>query len=59
MIGIGIGGIKENVSSLIAEQYAGPNEAIRVLQHWEKFVVDKDLTIQRFDASYLTSAYQN
>jgi POT family proton-dependent oligopeptide transporter len=51
MIGIGTGGIKANVSSLIAEQYNGPNGVIRVLKNGEKVVIDKDLTIQRFDAS--------
>lgn len=48
MIGLGTGGIKTNVSSLIAEQYTGPNEAIRVTRSGEKVIVDRDLTIQRF-----------
>lgn len=47
LIGIGTGGIKTNVSSLIAEQYIGPKEAIMVLKSGEKVVVDRDLTLQR------------
>lgn len=46
-IGLGTGGIKTNVSSLIAEQYTGPKELIRVLSSGEKVVVDRELTIQR------------
>ncbi|KAF2865802.1 H+/oligopeptide symporter [Massariosphaeria phaeospora] len=46
-IGIGTGGIKSNVGSLIAEQYTGPKEAVRVLGTGEKVIVDRDLTLQR------------
>ncbi|KAH8696354.1 oligopeptide transporter [Talaromyces proteolyticus] len=46
LIGIGTGGIKTNVSSLIAEQITGPSETIRVTKYGEKVVVDRDLTIQ-------------
>jgi POT family proton-dependent oligopeptide transporter len=48
LIGIGTGGIKTNVNSLIAEQYTGPKEAVRVLKSGEKVLVDKDLTLQRY-----------
>lgn len=48
LIGIGTGGIKTNVNSLIAEQYTGPKGAVRVLKSGEKVVVDKDLTLQRY-----------
>lgn len=48
LIGIGAGGIKSNIGPLIAEQYTGPEEAIRVLGSGEKVLVDKDLTIQKF-----------
>ncbi|KAM5442617.1 hypothetical protein MferCBS31731_002496 [Microsporum ferrugineum] len=47
LIGIGTGGIKTNVSSLIAEQYTGPQERILVLGSGEKVVIDRDLTLQR------------
>ncbi|KAM5485001.1 hypothetical protein MaudMau93_005540 [Microsporum audouinii] len=47
LIGIGAGGIKTNVSSLIAEQYTGPQERILVLDSGEKVVIDRDLTLQR------------
>ncbi|KAE8313761.1 POT family-domain-containing protein [Aspergillus transmontanensis] len=53
-IGIGAGGIKANVSSLIAEQYTGPKEAKRVLESGEEVIVDRDLTIERiFSTFYL------
>lgn len=47
-IGIGTGGIKANMSSLIAEQYTGPEAVIRVLKSGEKVVVDGELTLQRY-----------
>ncbi|EEA23194.1 hypothetical protein TMatcc_002051 [Talaromyces marneffei ATCC 18224] len=46
LIGMGTGGIKTNVSSLIAEQYTGPKESRRVLKSGEEVIVDRDLTIQ-------------
>ncbi|KAE8358664.1 POT family-domain-containing protein [Aspergillus caelatus] len=53
-IGIGAGGIKANVSSLIAEQYTGPKEAKRVLNPGEEVIVDQALTIERiFSTFYL------
>ncbi|OKL60563.1 hypothetical protein UA08_03946 [Talaromyces atroroseus] len=45
-LGIGTGGIKTNVSSLIAEQYTGPRETIRITKFGEKVVVDRDHTIK-------------
>lgn len=48
LIGLGTGGIKTNVSSLIAEQYTAPNESRRVLKSGEKVIVDRDQTIQRY-----------
>jgi POT family proton-dependent oligopeptide transporter len=48
LIGIGTGGIKTNVSSLIAEQYTGSKEFRRVLKSGEEVIVDRDLTIQRY-----------
>lgn len=48
LIGIGTGGIKTNVSSLIAEQYTGPKESRRILKSGEEVIVDRDLTIQRY-----------
>ncbi|KAE8137336.1 POT family-domain-containing protein [Aspergillus pseudotamarii] len=53
-IGIGAGGIKANVSSLIAEQYTGPKEAKRVLNSGEEVIVDQALTVERiFSTFYL------
>ncbi|OGM42514.1 oligopeptide transporter [Aspergillus bombycis] len=53
-IGLGAGGIKANVSSLIAEQYTGPKEAKRVLESGEEVIVDRALTIERiFSTFYL------
>lgn len=56
-IGIGAGGIKANVSSLIAEQYAGPNEAKRVLNSGEEVIVDRALTIERYPSHYILSTF--
>lgn len=47
-LGVGTGGIRANVSALVAEQYTGPEESTRVLASGEEVVVDKSLTIQRF-----------
>ncbi len=58
LIGIGTGGIKTNVSSLIAEQYTGPSEAIRVTSSGEKVIVDRGLTIQRFVPRSYTPEFQ-
>ena len=47
-LGVGTGGIKANVSALVAEQYIGPEESTQVFASGEEVVVDKALTIQRF-----------
>ncbi|KAE8372853.1 POT family-domain-containing protein [Aspergillus bertholletiae] len=52
LIGIGTGGIKANVSSLIAEQYTGPREAKRVLESGEEVIVDRALTIERIFSTF-------
>ncbi|CRG83377.1 Peptide transporter PTR2 [Talaromyces islandicus] len=52
LIGIGTGGIKTNVNSLIAEQYTGPKKAVQVLKSGEKVLVDKDLTLQRIFTTF-------
>ncbi|KAF5859347.1 hypothetical protein ETB97_002958 [Aspergillus alliaceus] len=49
LIGMGTGGIKANVSSLLAEQYTGPKESTHVLKSGEEVIVDRDLTVQRKD----------
>jgi POT family proton-dependent oligopeptide transporter len=47
VIGLGTGGIKSNVSPLIAEQYKGRKQTIRTLKSGERVIVDPGLTIQR------------
>ena len=47
IIGIGTGGIKSNVSPLIAEQYRGTKQTIRVEKSGERVIVDPAITIQR------------
>lgn len=47
IIGIGTGGIKSNVSPLIAEQYRGTKQTIRVEKSGERVIVDPAVTIQR------------
>jgi len=47
VIGLGTGGIKSNVSPLIAEQYRGTKQTIRTLKSGERVIVDPGLTIQR------------
>ncbi|KAL4758401.1 uncharacterized protein BDW70DRAFT_170384 [Aspergillus foveolatus] len=51
-VSLGTGGIKTNVSSLIAEQYTGPGETIRVLKSGEIVAVDRDLTFQRIFTTF-------
>lgn len=46
LIGIGAGGIKTNVSALIAEQYT-ESDTIRINSSGEEEIVDRDLTLQR------------
>ncbi|KAF2760063.1 putative MFS peptide transporter [Pseudovirgaria hyperparasitica] len=47
VIGLGTGGIKANVSPLIAEQYTNTRATIRVLKSGERVIVDPAITIQR------------
>jgi POT family proton-dependent oligopeptide transporter len=47
IIGLGTGGIKSNVSPLIAEQYRGTKQTIRTLKSGERVIVDPAVTIQR------------
>ena len=46
-IGVGTGGIKANVGSLLAEQYTGTKETIVTTEEGEKIIVDPKVTIQR------------
>ncbi|KAB8233163.1 POT family-domain-containing protein [Aspergillus alliaceus] len=52
LIGMGTGGIKANVSSLLAEQYTGPKESTHVLKSGEEVIVDRDLTVQRIFTTF-------
>lgn len=47
IIGLGTGGIKANVSPLIAEQYTNTKQRIKVLRSGERVIVDPAVTIQR------------
>ncbi|KAI9643881.1 peptide transporter ptr2 [Ciborinia camelliae] len=47
IIGVGTGGIKSNVSPLIADQYTRKNMAIKVLKSGERVIIDPAVTIQR------------
>ncbi|OCK83738.1 di/tri peptide transporter 2 [Lepidopterella palustris CBS 459.81] len=47
VIGLGTGGIKSNVSPLIAEQYRAVKPFIRTLSGGERVIVDPAVTIQR------------
>ncbi len=46
IIGLGTGGIKSNVSPLIAEQYTNTKHFIRVLKSGERVIVNPNVTIQ-------------
>jgi len=46
-IGLGTGGIKANVSPLIAEQYQESRPRVKILKSGEKVIVSPELTIQR------------
>ncbi|CAG8541927.1 3533_t:CDS:2 [Ambispora gerdemannii] len=46
IIGLGAGGIKTNVSVMVAEQYTKKKSFIRTLKNGEKVIVDPKLTIQ-------------
>ncbi|KAF2160609.1 hypothetical protein M409DRAFT_70348 [Zasmidium cellare ATCC 36951] len=47
VIGLGTGGIKANVSPLIAEQYRNTKAFVRTLKTGEKVLVDPAVTVQR------------
>jgi proton-dependent oligopeptide transporter, POT family len=47
VIGLGTGGIKSNVSPLIAEQYRNTKPYIRLLKSGERVIVDPAVTVQR------------
>ncbi|KAK6357661.1 hypothetical protein TWF718_001969 [Orbilia javanica] len=47
LIGLGTGGIKANVSPLIAEQYTRKKMAVKTLPSGERVILDPALTIQR------------
>ena len=47
VIGLGTGGIKSNVSPLIAEQYRNTRQKIRIEKSGERVIVDPGATIQR------------
>ena len=47
VIGLGTGGIKPNVSPLIAEQYRTVKPFIKTLRSGERVIVDPAVTVQR------------
>lgn len=47
VIGLGTGGIKSNVSPLIAEQYRGTRQKIKTLKSGERVILDPAITILR------------
>ena len=47
VIGLGTGGIKSNVSPLIAEQYKETKARVKTLKSGERVIVDPTVTIQR------------
>ncbi|KAF2457351.1 putative MFS peptide transporter [Lineolata rhizophorae] len=47
VIGLGTGGIKSNVSPLIAEQYQNTMPFVRTLRSGERVIIDPSATIQR------------
>ncbi|MCJ1255653.1 peptide transporter ptr2 [Lignoscripta atroalba] len=47
VIGLGTGGIKSNVSPLIAEQYRGTKQTIKIQKNGERVILDPAVTIQR------------
>ncbi len=67
LIGIGTGGIKSNVSPLIAEQYRGIKQTIKTIKSGERVIIDPAITIQRIckphvlqlHSFYLTNSYRH
>lgn len=55
IIGLGTGGIKSNVSPLIAEQYRGTRYRLKILKSGERVIIDPAITIQRI---YMVSVLQ-
>lgn len=56
VIGLGAGGIKSNVSPLIAEQYRETIQTVRVEKSGERVIVDPAVTIQRICARSFQSS---
>ncbi|KAG0053833.1 peptide transporter ptr2 [Gryganskiella cystojenkinii] len=46
VIGLGTGGIKANVSPMVAEQYTGTKPTVKTLKSGEKVIVDPSVTVQ-------------
>ncbi|KAF9138052.1 peptide transporter ptr2 [Mortierella sp. GBA39] len=46
IIGFGTGGIKANVSPMVAEQYQGTKQTVKTLKSGEKVIVCPDVTVQ-------------
>ncbi|KAF8938766.1 POT family-domain-containing protein [Dissophora ornata] len=46
IIGLGTGGIKANVSPMVAEQYQGTKATVKTLKSGEKVIVDPSVTVQ-------------
>ncbi|KAK5816327.1 POT family-domain-containing protein [Linnemannia elongata] len=46
IIGLGTGGIKSNVSPMVAEQYQGTKQTVKTLESGEKVIVCPDVTVQ-------------
>ncbi|PRP83295.1 oligopeptide transporter [Planoprotostelium fungivorum] len=54
IIGVAAGGIKSNVSTLVAEQYTNTKQRVKTLPSGEKVIIDPGVTIQRiFNWFYL------
>ncbi|ODQ49734.1 di/tri peptide transporter 2 [Saitoella complicata NRRL Y-17804] len=47
VIGLGTGGIKSNVSPMVAEQYRRTRRVVKTLKNGERVIVDPAITIQR------------
>lgn len=60
VIGLGTGGIKSNVSPLIAEQYRETKMRIKTLKSGERVIVDPAVTIQSmYDATPTPNSARN
>jgi POT family proton-dependent oligopeptide transporter len=56
-IGIGGGGIKANVSALIAEQYTETKPFVRITKSGKKVIVDPPMTITRIFSIFCQSRH--